>query len=260
MPLMPGAEPFAADGGPVGALLCHGFTGTPQSLRPWAQHLAAAGLTVRLPRLAGHGTRWQDLASTRWPDWYATVDRALDELRERCSTVVVCGLSMGGTLALRLAQQRGADVDGLVLVNPSVLSLRRAVRLLPLLQLAVPTVPGIGSDIARPGVVELAYDRTPLRALHSLTRLWALTRQDLDRVTAPLLVMRSAVDHVVEPASTEAVLAGVASKDVEQRVLARSHHVATLDYDADSIFAATVEFADRVSGRRHLFPSEAASA
>ncbi|NHC12372.1 alpha/beta hydrolase [Motilibacter deserti] len=260
MPLMPGAEPFAADGGPVGALVCHGFTGTPQSVRPWAEHLAAAGLTVRLPRLAGHGTRWQDLAVTRWPDWYATVDRALDDLRARCDRVVVCGLSMGGTLALRLAQERPADVAGLVLVNPSVLSLRRAVHALPLLRLALPTARGIGSDVARPGVTELAYDRTPLRALHSLTELWALTRQDLHRVTSPLLLFRSAVDHVVEPENAAAVFAGVASKDVEERVLARSHHVATLDYDADAIFAATVEFADRVSGRPRVYPPEAASA
>ena len=61
MGVLPGAEPFAADGGEVGVVLSHGFTGTPQSLRPWAEHLAAAGLTVRLPRLPGHRTRWQDL-------------------------------------------------------------------------------------------------------------------------------------------------------------------------------------------------------
>ena len=51
-----GAEPFAADGGPVGVLVCHGFTGSPRTVRPWAEHLAAAGLTVRAPRLPGHGT------------------------------------------------------------------------------------------------------------------------------------------------------------------------------------------------------------
>ena len=50
MGVMPGAEPFAADGGDMGVVLSHGFTGSPRSLRPWAEHLAAAGLTVRLPR------------------------------------------------------------------------------------------------------------------------------------------------------------------------------------------------------------------
>ncbi|MGH8940752.1 MAG: alpha/beta hydrolase, partial [Actinomycetes bacterium] len=81
MPLLPGAEPFHHDGGRVGVLLVHGFTGCPQSLRPWAEHLAAAGLTVSLPRLPGHGTTWQEMNLTTWQDWYAEADRALTLLR-----------------------------------------------------------------------------------------------------------------------------------------------------------------------------------
>src|SRR5689334_6828638 len=107
---MPGAEPFEAEGGPVGVVLSHGFTGTPQSLRPWAEYLAAAGFTVSLPLLPGHGTRWQDLNATRWTDWYGEIERAFDRLRGRCDQVFAGGLSMGGTLVLRLAERRRADV------------------------------------------------------------------------------------------------------------------------------------------------------
>ncbi len=109
MPVMPGAEPFHHDGGSVGVLLCHGFTGTPQSLRPWAEHLAAAGLTVALPRLPGHGTTLAEANLTHWEDWYAELDRPLAQLRERCDEVFVMGLSMGGTLAIRLAELHGDD-------------------------------------------------------------------------------------------------------------------------------------------------------
>ena len=87
MGVMPGAEPFAADGGDMGVGLSHGFTGAPRSLRPWAEHLAAAGMTVRLPRLPGHGTRWQDLNDTRRPDRYGEVERAFDDLPGRCRQV-----------------------------------------------------------------------------------------------------------------------------------------------------------------------------
>ena len=121
VPVLPGAEPFQADGGDVAVLLVHGFTGTPQSLRDWAEHHAAAGLTVRLPRLPGHGTRWQELNRTRWPDWYAAVERELLALAASGHRVVVGGLSMGGALALRLAQEHPDHVAGLVLVNPAVL-------------------------------------------------------------------------------------------------------------------------------------------
>lgn len=241
-PIMPGAEPFDLPGGPVGVLLCHGFTGTPQSMRPWGEHLAAAGFTVSCPLLPGHGTRWQDANASTEDDWYGAVSAALDGLLARCSTVVVAGLSMGGTLAVRLAERRPDDVAGLVLVNPSLLTLRMDAKLLPLIARLTSSWSPIASDIKKPGEVELAYPRLPTRAAIALRRLWAATRADLPRVTAPLLVFRSAVDHVVEPASTELLLASVASTDTAEVVLPESFHVATLDNDAPTIFAGSVDW------------------
>src|SRR6202034_3106811 len=104
MSVLPGAEPFEHDGGRVGVLLCHGFTGSPQSLRPWAQFLAEAGLTVSVPLLPGHGTSWQEMNRTTSDDWLATAGQALAELRAQCDEVFLMGLSMGGCLALRLAE------------------------------------------------------------------------------------------------------------------------------------------------------------
>ena len=251
MALMAGAEPFSRDGGSTGVVFCHGFTGSPASLRPWAEFLADAGLSVRLPRLTGHGTRWQDLALTRWQDWYATVDGAFNDLRTSCAEVFAMGLSMGGTLALRLAEQHGPDVAGLVLVNPSLMSLRRGFRALPVLERALPSVRGIANDIAKPGVAERGYNRVPLRALRSLTELWTTTRADLAKVDQPLLVFRSRVDHVVEAENTALLLRSVKSADVEQRVLANSFHVATLDHDAPAIFGESLDFVHRVSAAAH---------
>jgi len=241
--VLPGAEPFAADGGEVGVVLSHGFTGSTQSLRPWAEHLAGAGLTVRLPRLPGHGTRWQDLNDTRWPDWYGEVERSFDDLRGRCRQVFGMGLSMGGTLVTRLAEQRPAEVAGLVLVNPSLGSERKDVKYaLPLLHRVVPSLAGIGSDIRKPGMTELAYGRTPLRAMRSLSRLWPLVVADLGRVIAPVLLYRSRVDHVVEPMSGRLLREGAASTEVTEVILEDSYHVATLDHDAPTIFAGSLEF------------------
>ena len=248
MGVLPGAEPYHADGGPVGVVLSHGFTGTPQSLRPWGEHLAAAGFTVALPRLPGHGTRWQDLNATRWPDWYGEVERTFDRLRSRCDQVFGCGLSMGGTLVLRLAEQRAGEVAGLVVVNPSLGTERRDVKLLlPLLHRVVPSFPGIGSDIRKPGQKELAYDRTPLRALHSLCALWKLTVADLGKLTAPTLLFRSRVDHVVETMSGRLLRERANAVEVEERILENSFHVATLDHDAPAIFADSVDWIRRHS-------------
>ncbi|MCZ2819903.1 alpha/beta fold hydrolase [Modestobacter sp. VKM Ac-2977] len=240
--LMPGAAPFDLPGGPVGVLLCHGFTSTPQSLRAWGEHLAAAGLTVRCPLLPGHGTRWQDANTSTEEDWYGALSTALDDLRGRCSSVVVAGLSMGGTLALRLAQRRPDDVAALVLVNPSLLTERRDARLLPVLARLTPAWAPVANDIKKPGPVELAYPRLPTRAALALRRLWAAVRADLGSVRAPLLVFRSVTDHVVEPASTRVLLAGVGSTDTTEVLLHESYHVATLDNDAPMVFARSVEW------------------
>jgi carboxylesterase len=247
MPLLPGAEPFRHDGGPIGALLCHGFTGTPQSLRPWAEHLAGEGLSVRLPRLPGHGTSVAEANLTTWTDWYAELDRNLAELSAQCEQVFVMGLSMGGTLAIRLAEERGDEISGLVLVNPSLLTKRPDRFLLPALRLVVPSWTGIASDIKKPGSVELAYDRIPMKAAYSLSKLWVTTRGDLGKVTQPILIFRSADDHVVEPDSTVLLKAKVSSSDVREVVLQNSYHVATLDNDAPAIFEGSVEFVRRLA-------------
>jgi carboxylesterase len=240
--VLPGAEAIDLPGGPVGVLLSHGFTGTTQSMRPWAEHLAAAGLTVKAPRLPGHGTRWQDMNATGWDDWYGEVERSFDELTRGCETVFAMGLSMGGTLVLRLAEQRGPQVAGLVVVNASLGSERKDVKLAPLLSKVVPSMPALGNDIKKDGVTELAYPRTPLKAFVSLTSAWPVVCRDLSQIQCPVLVYRSAVDHVVEPISGRLLRDGLAGGTVEERVLENSFHVATLDNDAPTIFEGSLDF------------------
>ncbi len=242
MPVMPGAEPYSHDGGPVGVLLCHGFTGTPQSLRPWAQHLAGAGLSVSLPRLPGHGTTWQEMARTRWEDWYAEVDRELGELAKRVSEVFVMGLSLGGCLALRLAEVHGDRVSGLVLVNPSIVADSRLFALAPIMKYVVPSLKGIASDVKKEGSRELAYGRVPVKATATLPGIWGLTRSELGKVTQPVLIYKSREDHVVGPASLAALRSALPESRLTVRTCDNSYHVATLDNDAPAIFEGSLEF------------------
>ncbi|MEW2586748.1 alpha/beta hydrolase [Streptomyces virginiae] len=247
MPVLPGAEPFRHEGGEVGVLLCHGFTGSPQSLRPWAEYLAGQGLTVSLPLLPGHGTRWQDMQLTGWEDWYAEVDRALRELLERCEQVFVFGLSMGGALTLRLAAKHGDAISGIVLVNPANKVHDPMAFALPVAQHFIRSTPGIASDIAKPGSVEVGYDRVPTRAAHSLRKFLRLVDAELPQVTQPLLLLHSPQDHVVPPVDSARVLARVSSTDVSETLLEQSYHVATLDHDAERIFADSFAFVGRLA-------------
>lgn len=245
---IPGATPFLHDGDSgVGVLLSHGFTGSTVSMRPWAEDLAAAGHSVALPLLPGHGTTWQEMNRTTWQDWYAEVSRAFARLTDRCERVVVAGLSMGGALVTKLAQDHPDRISGLVLVNPAYRVEDPRMKALPLLQRFVPSLPGIGNDIKKPGQDEGCYDRIPLKALYSQTQLWSEVVAALPEITMPVLLFRSPEDHIVPASSSALFLSRISSRDVHEELLLNSYHVATIDNDAPTIFTMTREFIDRVA-------------
>ena len=241
-PVIAGAEPYSATGDGRGALVLHGFTGNPQSVRGLALALADAGFTVEMPLLPGHGTAVEDMVPTRWKDWSLAAERAYTELAARSDAVVVVGLSMGGTLSIWLAEHH-PEIAAIAVVNPLVVPPEKDA--LDFIEAMVEggdeVAPGIGSDIAMEGVVESAYPGSPLRAALSLFEGAAEVQARLESVICPVLVFTSLQDHVVDPkSSTE--LADRAKGPVEQVVLERSYHVATLDYDKDEIESRTVEF------------------
>jgi carboxylesterase len=241
-----GAESYHAGTGRVGVLLIHGFTGSPRSMVDWGRSLEADGFRVAVPRLPGHGTSWQELAMTEWPDWYGCVERELVALTQSCDQVFVGGLSMGGCLALLLAERYGKQVAGIVLVNPVVATDNKRALAVPVARWVLASLEGISNDIAKPGVDEGGYDRTPLHAFHSMTRMWREVGAHLDRVDQPLLVFRSVQDHVGDPSSSRAILGGVSSSDVHEQLLPRSYHVATMDYESTDIFAGSSAFFRRL--------------
>jgi carboxylesterase len=240
------AEAFFSNGAGLrartGVLLGHGFTGSPVSLREWARFLADRGFAVRLPVLAGHGTRWQDLARTPAESWYESYENAYRELAHTTDTVVAAGLSMGGTLALRLAAAQ--PVAGVVVVNPALAIADRRARYAGLLKYLLRSTPAIANNIRKEGVDEGAYPRTPVAAVAELYRLVADAVTRLPAVTAPALVFRSDTDAVVAENSIALLERHLGSPDLEIVRLANSYHVATMDHDAQLIFDRTVEFID----------------
>jgi carboxylesterase len=245
--IIPGCEPWSAPGGPHGALVLHGFTGNPQSLRGLAEALHGAGYAVELPLLPGHGTSVDDLAETGWGDWSPAVEEVYEDLAARVDKVVVAGLSMGGSLALWLAA-RHPEIPGLICINPAVeIGEEMVGGIRQMLDGGVDRIPAIGGDVADPAAREKAYDATPLRPLLSLADAAAETVDDLAKIACPVLLMNSPQDHVVDPHNSDTVAERV-SGPVERVALERSYHVATLDYDKDLIFERAIEFAGRVTG------------
>jgi carboxylesterase len=244
--IIPGAEPMSVEGGPVGVLVLHGFTGNPQSVRPLAEAAAAAGHGVEMPLLAGHGTVIEDMLSTTWADWSADAEAAYEKLAARSERVVVAGLSMGGALTCWLAA-RHPGIAGIICVNPATQAAAEVREFIQgLVDSGDDVMPGIGSDVADPDVVESAYSGTPLRPLLSLFAAANDLEGALARITCPLLLFTSPQDHVVPPTDSD-FLAGAVSGPVTRVTLDRSYHVATIDYDRDLIATRSMEFVAEVT-------------
>ena len=119
-------SPLSIAGDARGVLCLHGITGTPFEIRPLAEALGAKGCTVIAPQLAGHCGTLRDLADSTWRDWLQSAEQAFDELCRRVGggPVAICGFSMGGLLALRLARLYPQRVSALVAMS-TPLRLRR---------------------------------------------------------------------------------------------------------------------------------------
>jgi carboxylesterase len=248
-PIIAGAEPWShVAEGQHGAVVLHGFTGNPASMRGVAEALAGAGFHVELPLLPGHGTVVDDMLPTRWADWAGEAEAAYQRLLQRAPHIVVVGLSMGGALTLRLGADH-PEIAGLVCVNPVTKpQLPEVVEMLRGMAAEGNAVlPGIGSDIADPDAKESAYEGTPIEALVSLLvdGVEPLSHH-YPQMRMPLLLLSSPQDHVVEPVQSD-FLAESYGGPVERITLDRSYHVATQDYDKDLIFESTTKFAAQVT-------------
>jgi len=193
---MPGAEPWSASGGTHGVLVLHGFTGNPQSMRPLAEACAAAGFTVELPLLPGHGTSLEDMLPTRWEDWSGAAEAQFEALAARCDRVVVTGLSMGGTLTCWLAE-RHPGIAGIAVVNPMIQGPDEESRqgIGALVEAGTDVFDAIGSDIKKEGMVESAYPGLPLRAALSLFAAASEIEADIE---SNRLLIRGSAEQVDE--------------------------------------------------------------
>lgn len=243
---LPNSAGFTLKGGRTGILMIHGFIGSPISITPWAQSLNDAGLTVCVPRLPGHGTTPSDMNKTRWEDWYLEVESEFIKLSAQCDRIFVAGFSMGGALALRLAQIRGSEIDGMILLNASIYDERKIFYLLPLISKVLPMLPGGDTDVSKPGAPLHTYNKIPLKALNSLRKLWKLVERDLYLVDLPLMVAYSVNDHVVHPVCSETIIDNVFSVDIREVIFEESFHNVALDYEADILAEESLIFIEEV--------------
>lgn len=246
--LDPGA--YSADGGPVGALLIHGLTGSAAETRPMGEYLTAKGLTVRCPLLAGHGTTPDDLIGIRWQVWADQVESALQDLQSCCETVFVGGLSLGALLALWLGA-RYPDIAGLLAMAPVVkvrywyLPLTLGLRYL----LKYPPSGLVDEEaLCDPEAIHRiwCYDQSPLWGAAEFYLLLRRVNAALPRIRQPILIFQGRFDNWLSPQAAQLVHDGVASTDKTLVWLEHSGHNVLADGERESVWAQSYDWMVRV--------------
>lgn len=226
----------------VGVLLIHGFTGTPKSVEPWAYELNSAGFTTHVPRLAGHGSDWREMRRFDWGDWLDSVDEALKNLAAEVDEIFIAGFSMGGALALRLAEIYPELISGLMLLNPTIYDNHIRMTFAKYLAPFIPSIKSEGTDVAKPDAPITSQQRLSIHAANSLHKFRHIVRKDLNLIKTPMKIFLSKQDHVVPPSNGLLIANSVQSERVEITYFENSYHVVTLDYDAEQLFSESIEF------------------
>lgn len=248
--IIPGAEPFelpSPSGGDRAALLIHGLTGSPSEMRFPGSVLNEAGYHVRAPLLPGHGTSIKDLNRTTWRDWYGEAERSFLRLKKRFRTVFVAGLSMGSMMTLNLLIHHNDDIAAAgVMAPPFRFTDWKANVVLPVITpLGIPRLMGDipeGADDVSGQRTHVCYGRVSVPAGASLVMLGRKVKRRLDRITAPVIVMMSKQDSIVDPKSAHIVYDGISSEKKRLVLLEKSLHTITVDAEKEKVADELVGF------------------
>ncbi len=232
-------KPFFHQGDGNGILLVHGYTGSASHMRKLADALAQRGRTVRTINLPGHALTEDDMAKTNWQMWLQAVKEAALSMMDEVDVFTIGGLSMGGVLALLVAQQM--KVDGCVSISAPMAVKNR---LMPFARIAAPFYPRVASHISeeRLKLLDVAYDfgytGFPTRTVVDLNHLIKLARQNLFNINCPILCVQSDSDETIWEGSADAILNGVSSEVRQKLWLHGVPHVCTISRELPAIVDA----------------------
>jgi carboxylesterase len=232
---------FFFKGNEVGCLLIHGFSSTPAELRELGEKIGAEGRTVYGVKLAGHGTTLADFEKSKYSDWIKSVEAAYEKLKKSCSKIYVVGHSMGGLLALYIAENY--EVDKIVLLAPAVVSKDKTSLLVPVLKHFIKYTEW--EPMERPTDETkylLGYSKIPLACVHELNKLQRTARAKLSKIDKPILIIHSKNDTAIDEKGIEIIEKRVTSKTIKKVILDKCGHNITIECEKKAVFKEVLEF------------------
>ena len=251
-----GHSGFFLKSGENAVLLVHGLTGTPAEMRAIANRLVKDGFSVMCPQLSGHCGSVSALKRSKWQDWYGSIEKSFEALKQEHPQVYVAGLSMGALIALKLAKEKGARVDGLGLLSTTffydgwnIPHLRQKF-LLPIVLYSPlryfmswqePPPYGIKCERTRAMVhsvltqrdelsaEKIGIFRTPAVTVHESFRMIRAVKKLLPGVHSPALIVHSTEDNMASLRNAHYVAKHISSSKVETYFVDDTYHVLTLD-------------------------------
>lgn len=231
-----GFDSFLLPGGEVGIVLLHGFTASPVEVRQLADFLNAQGYTVSGPLLPGHGTHPDDLNKAKFEDWVRVSEAAVEALKARCKFVFVGGESMGGLVAMRVAQLH-PELAGVLLYSPGLKAFN-----IWAAPIAKHFIKYLNKSGAGNGFIWSGYNVYPLAGADQMRKLQKVVAKELDKIAQPVLLMMTKADTMVPQTVTEIIRKSVSSSIVDVNTFESSDHCILLDKDNQKAFEMTQAF------------------
>ena len=238
----------------IGVVLVHGYMAAPPEVRELADYLGRKGYWVYAPRLRGHGTSPDDLATRSYQDWIMSIDEAYAIANNTCKKIVVGGFSTGAGLALDLAARGVKSLIGIFAVSPPLRLQDFSTRFVPAVDTWNRWMKMVGLDKARkefipnsPENPHINYFRNPIGGVRELGLLMEALEPKLPSIHLPVLVVQSAGDPLVDPKGSRRVFELLGSKDKEYLLFDFDRHGILLGEGAHRVHRAIGNFIRRLS-------------
>lgn len=249
-------------------LLFHGLTGNPFEMKKYGIFLHKLGFDVFCYAFPGHGEHMDEIYSVTWEDWCSFAQNKYDKLRENYENFFVSGLCMGASVAIYIAENN-PNVSGVISLSTTLyldgVCMPKYIFLLPVAlntvykyyyTFADDNTLGIKNEETRKKLIKImaktniGMDNYPLCCVHELLKLSKNVRQNLKKVSCPILLIHSALDNLTSPESAKVVLKNISSKTKKYIELNNSFHMILYDNEKNFVFESVKIFCDSIMDMR----------